>query len=241
MLHLPDITLVVLAGDRIALTELALADVVAKFAFEDILVFGNAPVPGFETVVTPMTTIENATRVAWRDVYPRLNTTHGLWMQWDGYPTTPAMWTRDFQGFDFIGAVWPWFRERSVGNTGFSLQSKRFLGALLDFEPRQPEDITLCRDYRLGLEERGIKFAIEAYASWFSREYWPIGEKTFGFHGLWNMLDFLDDERMKERLSLLTPQQWRGQPVSILSYRCLEQRRRELYLWVEERRAENCT
>jgi hypothetical protein len=237
MFHLPDITLVVQAGDRIALSEAAVEDVMDKFAFDDVLIFADRPLAlTWPTIVTPMRSVGDATRVAWREVHPRVRTPHILSMHWDGYPTEPGMWSEMYQSYDFIGAVWPWFNERTVGNTGFSLQSQRFLRHVLDLDMRQPEDIALCREYRPALEALGIRFAPERVAERFSREYWPDGARTFGFHGIWNMLDFLDDAQMIERLSLLAPQQWASQPVSILSYRALAQKRRALYQWIEGRR-----
>ncbi len=52
------------------------------------------------------------------------------------------------------------------------------------------------------------------------------------------MLYFLDDEAMKARLLLLAPNQWKMQQIDTLEVRALVAGRRELYRWVNAKRAE---
>ena len=243
MLHLPDITLVVLAGNYFAITQAAIYDTLRRFSFDDILLFADAPmdVP-VTTIVTPFRSLVDETRVMRREVHPRLKTSHAMMIEWDGYPLNPAFWDDGFRQFDYIGAVWPWFTEHTVGNCGFSLQSRKLLAAAYDdpaISTTEPSDITLCRDSRPYLEARhGIKFADEATADRFATEHGAAGLRTFGFHGLWNMLYFLDDEAMKARLLILAPNQWKMQQIDTLGVRALVAGRRELYRWVNAKRAE---
>ena len=135
--HISDVTLVMLGGSYLDLTEAALHDIFAKFTFDHTLVFTERPIllgdtggKTSENIVMPMSSVADATHIAWREVYPRLRTNHILSTHWDGYPTNPDMWMEHYKDFDFIGPVWPWYRNYSVGNTGFSLQSKKLLAAL---------------------------------------------------------------------------------------------------------------
>jgi uncharacterized protein DUF5672 len=237
MLYLPDVTLVCLAGNHIRATEAALSDVFAAFAFEEVMIFADEPILWHDTIVTPMRSVEAATEIAWRGVLPRLKTTHVLSMHWDGYPVHPDQWSDDFRKFDYIGAVWPWFTERSVGNSGFSLQSRRFLEAITNLPMKQPEDISLCRDYRWKLESRGIQWAPEDVADRFSTEHGP-GRVPLGFHGVWNMLYVMDDETLKQRLMLMTKDAWGRQQIDTLGMRAMVAGRRELYRWINRTRAE---
>lgn len=220
MFHLSDITLVVLGSSYGRLTEMATDYVFERFAFDDVLMFPD------------IRSAADATRVAWKEVLPRLRTTHILSMHWDGYPVNADMWSDEFREYDFSGAVWPWFTELTVGNTGFSLQSRRFLAALAHVPMIQPEDITICRNYRPVLEQHGVRFAPEEVAMRFSREYWPPSARTFGFHGAWNMLEHLDDQQVIERFSLMTPEQWRGAHMVSASHRALWTGRRALFRWI---------
>jgi len=218
MLHLPDVTLVMVSGDYHAAHQAALNDVVAHMHFPYVLTMETEP------------TLEAVSEAMQELVAPTLKTSHALFIQWDGYPTTPEMWDDGFLAYDYIGAVWPWFTEHSVGNGGFSLRSRRLLGALAALPALEyPEDITICR--RLNLD--GMRFAPESVAERFSREHWPVGARTFGFHGVWNMLDFMDDTAVVRRLSLLEPKQWRQKYMTYVSATALRQGRRDLFLWVQ--------
>lgn len=184
-------------------------------------------------VVTGFSSVAKATRIAWRELLPRLQTDYALMCHWDGYPIHPERWTDEFLEYDYIGAVWPWFTERAVGNSGFSLQSRTFLEAIQDLPMEQPEDIVLCRRLRPQLERHhGIRFAPEEVADLFSTEHGPADFRSFGFHGLWNMLYFLDDDAMKQRMGMLTQGQWAAPQVEYTMQRALIGGRRGLYRWI---------
>lgn len=235
MIQLTDITLVVLEGNHTAVTEAAVEDVFKQFMFEDVLIFRDTP-------STPFRSVEDATRIAWREVWPRLKTTHAMSMHWDGYPVRPYLWNDGFRDFDYIGAVWPWFTEHQVGNSGFSLQSRKFLQAIYEdhaIPMKQPEDITLCREWRPYLEqEHGIHFAPESIADRFSVEHGPANPQTLGFHGVWNFIYHMDDDTVKQRLTLMGKGLWARDQVDTLAQRALIAGRRDLYRWVNKTRAE---
>lgn len=242
MLKLPKIALVVYAGNYIKLTDKAMADVVPFYRFDQVLVFGNEPLNSpYDTIVMPFTSIEDATRITWREVYPRLKPgiTHVLGMQWDGYPIDPAWWRDDFRQFDFIGAPWPWLDRYNVGNTGFCLQSKRLLGIMQTLEIQQPEDQALCRVYRPYLEQKhNIYFAPAHVAELFSTEHGTSDLRSFGFHGIWNMLYFMDDGSLMNRINVLSPKYLLSEPIQILLTRSLVAGRFGFYRWLHARCAE---
>ena len=129
-----------------------------------------------------------------------IQTSFVLLVQWDGYVLNAAHWSSDFIKYDYIGACWPQFKAPvSVGNGGFSLRSKRLLEACRDpeFQPGHPEDISICHINRSLLEQKyAIKFAPEALACRFSFERSQPAEETFGFHGVFNMLDIVGAEKL---------------------------------------------
>jgi hypothetical protein len=125
-------------------------------------------------------------------MHVHVDTDFALVIQYDGFILNPAAWTDDFLAYDYIGAPWPNFPNRRVGNGGFSLRSKR----LLEWTARNhetiggklhPEDIWICRHAHHALEKSGFRFASEQIASRFSKEgseYSVVWNGEFGFHGL---------------------------------------------------------
>jgi hypothetical protein len=124
---------------------------------------------------------------------------HALVVQWDGFILDPGQWDDGFLNFDYIGAPWPQFSDgHQVGNGGFSLRSKRLLRACQDsrFRFGHPEDIAIGRLHRPFLEqEHGCRFADLQTAGRFSYERTAPAYRTFGFHGIFNMIPALGAER----------------------------------------------
>lgn len=138
--------------------------------------------------------------------------THILVFQWDGYLANPNNWTDEFLEYDYIGAPWYWEKERQVGNGGFSLRSIKLLNALselhriIPFNFSNPEDVTICRDYRELLETKyDIKFAPIEVAKRFSFETGVADVDPFGFHGVWNKIyyDGWDDSILDRDLLMM--------------------------------------
>lgn len=130
-------------------------------------------------------------------LHEHVETSHVLCVQWDGYVLDGSRWRDEFMTFDYIGAVWPHFTDgHNVGNGGFSLRSQNLLRATatLDFDPRYPEDVLICRKDRAALEEMGFRFAPETIAAKFAFERSPSSGEEFGFHGAFNMIRLLRPE-----------------------------------------------
>ena len=121
------------------------------------------------------------------------DTSHALICTHDGFIANPHLWDDSWLEYDMLGAPWPafWNVGHRVGNTGFTLQSQRFLQMAAKAEALwkgEPGDVFLCRTMEQGFRDNGIKYAPVNVASTFSWEHY-IEENTagpdrsFGFHG----------------------------------------------------------
>jgi hypothetical protein len=150
------------------------------------------------------------------DLHKFVDTEFCLCIQSDGFVINPTQWTNDFLKYDYLGAPWPsavnidsgpigkfYFDKNRVGNGGFSLRSKKFLGACsrikfdeLNF-PTKSEDVIICHFLYEEMLRAGIKFAPLDLASKFSVESLIENqnrnlETSFGFHGKhWLSNDYL--------------------------------------------------
>ena len=126
-----------------------------------------------------------------------------LIVQADGYAVNPSSWTPEFLKYDYIGSPFnlQWLHNPyyAVGNGGFSLRSKRLHQALINLDIKgtaRGEDVVICWDYRLILEQQhDIQFAPLEIANQFGMDlnlniaFGPSPNlswlgKSFGFHGM---------------------------------------------------------
>ena len=121
------------------------------------------------------------------------DTSHALICTHDGFISNPHLWQDSWLEYDMIGAPWPafWNVGHRVGNTGFTLQSQKFLQMAAKAEALwkgEAGDVFLCRTMEQGFRDNGIKYAPVNVAAAFSWEHY-IEENTagpdrsFGFHG----------------------------------------------------------
>ena len=124
---------------------------------------------------------------------PYVETPHVLICTWDGFIVNPELWRHDWLEYDMIGAPWPehWTKHR-VGNTGFTLQSRKFLQTAqahrASYPSGQPGDVWLCQTMHDQFVAEGIKYAPVEEAAPFSFEHPALGSGwdqslSFGFHG----------------------------------------------------------
>ncbi|HEV2041117.1 MAG TPA: DUF5672 family protein, partial [Casimicrobiaceae bacterium] len=212
MLELPDVTLCCIDTVNHALALRALRKSSAQVRFGRTLFISDREVSAqdFEVEIVPaLTSRDDYSQFVLKSLASRIDTSHVLLVQWDGYVINPTTWREEFLGCDYIGAQWFWHDDgMRVGNGGFSLRSRKLLLALQD--PRivltEAEDVTICRAFRPLLErEHGIRFASEATADAFAFEAaYPIG-KPFGFHGLFNFCRVVSPDELTELVSSFTP------------------------------------
>jgi tetratricopeptide (TPR) repeat protein len=228
MLELPDVTLCCIDTVNHALALRALRKSSAQVRFGRTLFISDREVSAQDLeveIVPALTSRDDYSRFVLKSLAARIDTSHVLLVQWDGYVINPAAWREDFLGCDYIGAQWFWHDDgMRVGNGGFSLRSRKLLLALQD--PRivltEAEDQTICRAFRPLLErEHGIRFASEATADAFAFEAaYPIG-KPFGFHGLFNFCRVVPPDELTELVSSFTPAIARSPQLLQLGRNCV--------------------
>ena len=121
------------------------------------------------------------------------DTSHALICTHDGFISNPHLWQDSWLEYDMIGAPWPafWNVGHRVGNTGFTLQSQKFLQMAAKAEALwkgEAGDVFLCRTMEQGFRDNGIKYApvnVAAAFSWehFIEENTAGPDRSFGFHG----------------------------------------------------------
>ena len=193
---LPSVTLVAVTSVALGPTIDALRKSMLQAAFAHVLLLSDQPPTGAEAGIEwcPIGRLgsrEEYSRFMLRSLVDHVATPHALCIQWDGYVLDGQAWDTAFLDYDYIGAVWPQFKDgHNVGNGGFSLRSRRLLQACreLPFDGSEAEDVVICRDWRSHLELQGIRFAPEAVARRFSYERESGRGGEFGFHGAFNLV-----------------------------------------------------
>ena len=202
-LSLPTVTLCASSSVNIDATLSALRASAAQVDFAECLFLTDAaeqPRPGIRNVpIRAIRSSQDYSNVILHDLVEHVRTDHCLIVQWDGFVLDAGRWSPEFLDYDYIGAPWPQFRDgQDVGNGGFSLRSRKLLEACRDpqFRDGHPEDVAICRDNRAFLETRhGIRFASRDVAADFAHERTPAKHRTFGFHGVFNMIEALGADR----------------------------------------------
>jgi len=228
MLELPNVTLCCIDTMNHALALRALRQSSAHIRFGRKLFISDREVsaPDVEVeIVAPLTSRDDYSQFVLKSLASRIDTSHVLLVQWDGYVINPAAWREEFLGCDYIGAQWFWHDDgMRVGNGGFSLRSRKLLLALEDSRIvlTEAEDVTICRRFRPLLQrEHGIRFASEATADAFAFEAaYPIG-KPFGFHGLFNFCRVVPPDDLTELVSSFTPAIARSPQLLQLGRNCI--------------------
>jgi hypothetical protein len=210
MLELPDVTLIFYEVKAHDMLPLALRQIIEKVQFAEIHVYSDIN-PSLRCVqwfpADPSGDMTECTRMVWHEIHKSVKTSHFLIAQWDSGIIDPGLWSDDFLSFDYIGAPWPWRHgKENVGCGGFSLRSVALNQYLTEHQEEFPlvlvEDDVLCRQYRPRLEAAGFKWAPKEIAKKFAFERGTLGpEKSFGFHGAYNLPLFLPREDLVNRIS----------------------------------------
>jgi hypothetical protein len=213
-LKLPQVSLVLMETRAHRLARLAVEDCLRHVDFGDVVIFSDQfnelRFPGAHLVlVQDFPSKLEWCKALWHIVPLFVRTTHALLIQWDSWVLDPAMWRDDWLQYDYIGAPWGWPDALNVGNSGFSIRSRRLMDVLRENEETYPvitdgEDELLCRRYRPSLEGRGLRWAPVEEAQAFAFERMRPGpeSKHFGFHGIYNWPYVLDRDRFRERMMI---------------------------------------
>jgi hypothetical protein len=203
-LALPGVTLCAATSINVEATICALQECLRRVDFAECLLFTDTAVTGLDPRIRliPIEHMHSGASYSvfiLRGMVDHISSPHALVVQWDGFVIDPAQWDSGFLEFDYIGAPWPQFTDgRDVGNGGFSLRSRRLLEACRDpdFHISHPEDVAICRLNRDLLErDYEIRFADRPAAERFAFERARPDNRTFGFHGVFNMVSVLGPDR----------------------------------------------
>jgi hypothetical protein len=210
---LTNVTLVAVTSVAVHATVEALQASLQQVEFGKALLLSDRPSPASNPSVEwrpikPLRSRADYSRFMLRELATHIETSHALCVQWDGFVLNGSAWNPRFLDYDYIGAVWPHFRDGlNVGNGGFSLRSRRLLTACqsLPFDGAESEDIVIGRTCRAVLEGQGIRFAPEALARTFAYERTRLSGTEFGFHGAFNLVRLLGDQASRELFATIEP------------------------------------
>ena len=187
-----DITYVIADTKQHELSKLALSVAHANFPLNNRLVFSDRS-HGWDATkfvqINTMQSIEDYSQVIVQEAWKHINTKFALIIQWDGFVLNASQFKKEFLDYDYIGAPWPHFEDRRVGNGGFSLRSRRLMKASAHLAQsindwtKFPEDVLICRTLSKELEEQQMRFAPESVAAEFAMEGIIPTKQPFGFHG----------------------------------------------------------
>lgn len=196
MLNLNDVTLCAITSVNVDATIYALKKSMSSVDFGDVIFITDkeliSSIDGIRII--KIENIKSGFDYSFfilKNISHLIETKHCLIVQWDGFVLSADHWDDIFLSYDYIGAPWPQFADRNVGNGGFSLRSHRLMAACQDrlFKLGHPEDVTICRDNRDFLENLGMRFPDASVASRFSVERSGACGESFGFHGAFNLID----------------------------------------------------
>lgn len=211
-LNLSSVTLIMVETLCHDLAKIAVEDCIKHADFGEILIFSDKHL-GVSGALNIK--VENwPSKLGWSEwlwygVPEHVKTPQALLLQWDAGICKPDQWKDDFLNFDYIGAPWGWHGDGlEVGNSGFSLRSKRLQDFLVlhrdKFPVLDPEDVAISRTYRPALETQGFKWADIGKAFDFAFENnRKQNLDHFGYHGVWNWAYVLDPDELERRAKLV--------------------------------------
>lgn len=236
-----DITIVVIDFLYHDLVKSSIEQTLQHIDAKEILIFSDREIiSGAKHIIqSPIITRHEYNQFMLTGVAEYVNTEHALFIQWDGMACNRSVWDDIFLDYDYIGAPWSWETpDRAVGNGGFSLRSKRLLEACLDqdIQPSssQNEDELIGKVYRGLLEKKyHLRFPTTELARQFSvEERIDMHIPSFGFHGIWNVFDFLDTQTCEIYAKNMNCLDWNQQKWFLVLSTLLQVGKRDLYEFV---------
>lgn len=243
-----DITLVAIEFQWYELTRYAIERSLEHIDPREILVISDKEIyhGARHVICPPVNGIAEYANIMLKGVGEHVNTGHALYVQWDGIANNRTQWTDDFLKYDYIGATWPWEPEgKNVGNGGFSLRSKKLLDACNDSSITLTAQTAIAEDSIIGSQKRtyleqryGVQFAPTQMARQFSFE---LGEYTpsFGFHGLWNVFNFMSDADMDYFVPRIDYKKWNHYKWHHVLAAVIRRNRMDLYQFMLKQLIEN--
>ena len=249
--HVPRTTLACIDCVLPALATRALARTLGQCDYGEVKLFTDVAAsslpdrdPRIRVIPIPrLSSSREYSRFVMKELASHIETDFVQLVQWDGYVTRGEAWENSFLDYDYIGARW-WFHQpgRDVGNGGFSLRSRKLLQAVRDDEDIQverAEDEAICRTHRDLLERRhGIRFAPGPVADRYAFEGTKPNGREFGFHGIFNLPRFLDEQALGELLDAIPDALFSAaSTVSLVEWLSFAGRKREALVYAKRLRA----
>jgi hypothetical protein len=159
-----------------------------KITFGNTFLFSSNNINHDVTLINKLSCLLDYDNFIHRELNDFISTSFCMIVQRDGFPINLKKWNDDFLKYDYIGAPWTYLKLDSdllVGNSGFSIRSKKFLDSHLSHYNSYEcggEDEFSCRSQKKHFEEQGCVYAPVSLASDFSVECMPYLDQV-GFHG----------------------------------------------------------
>jgi len=196
---LPNVTLIGVATNNYLGLKKSMEQCAKHIRFGEVVMLTSGEEKG-TTYIPPLRNKTEYSLFCLRRMSDYVKTDYALVFQPDGMILNPCAWDDMFLNYDYIGAVWNFYKDNyKVGNGGFSLRSKKLMEITkndLNIKPRNEgcfhyaEDHQIARLYRDYLERcYDIKFAPEIVAERFSIEKYRVlspnnkYKGSFGIHG----------------------------------------------------------
>jgi len=207
---------IIVDTDNYNLANNALINTLQRTKIDHVLVFTDNPLIWNEydkKLIPKIISIEDYNEIILNEVANHIYLNHYLVIQYDGFVINEDNFQTEFLRYDYIGAHWPQYENRNVGNGGFSLRSKKLIESAANLSTKrkknEAEDIFICRTIGSILEKNyDVSFACKKIASQFSFESPYTSRDTYGFHGFLNLpiiyknnLDYLFRNLGKEILT----------------------------------------
>lgn len=181
------VTLVCVETHRPDLAEMVLDVCCERANFSAVKLLTSKASAKHAVPIPPINGIENYSRFVVQELHKYIETSHCLIVQTDGYVLNEGAWKPEFLTCDFIGALYPQFRNPGslfrYSNGGFSLRSKKLLKYLADHpfgdDPHSEDHYITVRHAR-ELHAAGMVFASD------------YDSEAFGYDGRnWNGSDWV--------------------------------------------------
>lgn len=203
---------------------------------EDVIVFSNSAVLNYGKFVqiSDNFSLKDYNYFMIKNLWAHVRTEFVMICQHDGI-AKKEFWDDEYLKYDYIGAVWPtrfnWIAEsQRVGNGGFSIRSLKLLNILRDNDivfdndsRYQNEDALISQRHSEYLKTKySIKYAPISLADKFSHEWNNPTGNTFGFHGLWNIPLFFDENICKQHISTDSLDYWLSDKLFAFRENCIK-------------------
>lgn len=188
-IKLKDVTLVCVDDVDTNSAYQLLTHICQRITFGDVKLLSSNKTISNVTEIEPISSIADYDNFIFHNLKFYIKTEFAMIVQLDGFPMNYESWNNSFLKYDYIGAPWLVYNfpdDKMVGNSGFSIRSKKMMEELskydYNFSRDGAEDAYVCRKIDAELKSNGIKFASVGHARAFSVEN-MLYTGQFGFHG----------------------------------------------------------